>query len=94
MASVTPDQSFKANLLTSSPTSPPCREQQRRNFDNLVAGLSRYSNNWEMFFVYFNTLNIRIGGDRIENVLWRSNNLPPLSSVKHVIILCETKKMQ
>ena len=38
-------------------------------------------------------LNFGIGGDRIENVLWRSNNLPYLSSVQHVVILCATNNL-
>lgn len=35
-------------------------------------------------------LNFEIGGNHIENVLWRSNDLLPLSSVKQVVVLCGT----
>ena len=32
-------------------------------------------------------------GDHIENVLWCSNDLQPLSTVKHGIILCGTNNL-
>ena len=35
-------------------------------------------------------LNFEIGGDRTENVLWHSNDLLPLPSVKQVVVLCGT----
>ena len=35
-----------------------------------------------------NTLNCGIGGDRVQNVLWRDQNLPVISSLRNVVILC------
>ena len=61
--------------------------------DSLVAGLSRYFNNWEMHFVTFNTLNYGIREGLIGNIFWHSNDLPLLSSVKYVIILWGTNNL-
>lgn len=54
---------------------------------------SRYSHIWEKHFAQFNVLNFGIGGDHTENALRRSNNLPSLSTLKHVIILCRTNNL-
>ena len=34
-----------------------------------------------------------IGGDHIENVLWQAIDLPLLSSVKNVVVLCGTNNI-
>ena len=47
--------------------------------DSTVAGLSRYPNVWNKYFAPINALNLGIGGDRVENVLWRAIDLPLLS---------------
>ena len=39
------------------------------------------------------TLNCGIGGDRFQNVLWWAQNLPIISSLKNVVILCETNNL-
>ena len=49
--------------------------------DSIVAGLSRYPNVWNEYLVPINTLNLGIGGDRVENVL------PLPSSVKNIVIM-------
>ena len=41
--------------------------------DFIVAGLSRYPNVWKKYFLH-NSVNFGIGGDRVENILWRSQN--------------------
>ena len=56
--------------------------------DSIVAGLSRYLNAWNKYFALINMLNLGIGGDCAENVLWPAINLPLPSSVKNVVILC------
>ena len=38
-------------------------------------------------------LNLGIRGDRVENVLWRTINLPVPPSVKNVVILCGTNNI-
>ena len=54
---------------------------------------SKYPNVWNEYFTPINSLNLRIGGDRVENALWRDIDLPLPSSVKNVVILCETNNM-
>ena len=53
--------------------------------DSIVAGQSRYPNVWNEHFTQINGLNLGIGGNCIENVLWRAINLPLPSFVKNVV---------
>ena len=43
--------------------------------DSIVAGLRRYPTVWRNFILQYKTVNLGIGGDRIENVLWLINAL-------------------
>ena len=43
--------------------------------DSLIASLSRYPNIWRRYFKPLNAINCGIGGDRIQNVSWRTNTL-------------------
>ena len=61
--------------------------------DSIVAGLSRYPNVWNEYFAQINAFNLGIGGDRVENVLWRAIDLPLPLSVKNVVILCGTNNI-
>ena len=42
--------------------------------DSIVAGLRRYPTVRRNFILRYKTINLGIGGDRIENVLWLINN--------------------
>ena len=42
--------------------------------DSNVVGLRRYPTVWRNFILQYKTVNLGIGGDRIENVLWRIND--------------------
>ena len=61
--------------------------------DSIVAGLSRCPNVWNEYLAQINALNLGIGGDCIQYVLWRAINLPLPSSVKHIVILCRTSNI-
>ena len=61
--------------------------------DSIVACLSRYPNVWNEYFAPRNALNLGIGGDRVENALWRAIYLPLPPSVKNVVILCGTNNI-
>ena len=52
--------------------------------DSIAAGLSCYSNVWQTFFKEL--LNLGIGGDCTQNILWRVEHLPISSHLKYVII--------
>ena len=62
--------------------------------DSLIVGLSCYANIWRRYFKPLNAINCGIGGDRIQNVLWRSNNLPSSPSFQNAVILCGTNNIQ
>ena len=59
--------------------------------DSIAAGISRYRNVGESFFK--KTLNLGIGGDRTQHILWRVERLPVLSHLKYVIIHCATNNI-
>ena len=61
--------------------------------DSIIAGLSRYTNIWREFFVPLKALNLGIGGDRTQHVLWRAENLSLASSTKFVVLHCGTNNI-
>ena len=61
--------------------------------DSIAAGLNRYGGVCTKYLEPLKTLNCGIGGDRVQNVLWRSQNLPVISSLKNVVILCGTNNL-
>ena len=58
--------------------------------DSLLNGLERFKRIWNDFFVPRKTLNLSIGGDRTQNVLWRlqESNLP--RTAQFLVILAGT----
>ena len=54
--------------------------------DSMAAGLNRYRSIWTKYLEPLKTLNCVMGGDRVQNVIWRPQNLP-------VIILCGTNNL-
>ena len=44
---------------------------------------------WYKFFDE-NTINYGIGGDKVQNVLWRAENIPLPQSLEYVVISCGT----
>ena len=61
--------------------------------DSIAAGLNRYRSVWTKYLEPLKTLNCRIGGERVQNVLWWAQNLPVISNLKNVVILCETNNL-
>ena len=59
--------------------------------DSIVAGLSRYGNVWGTFFK--ESLNLGIGGDRTQHILWRVERSPVQSHLIYVIIHCGTNNI-
>ena len=53
------------------------------NGDSVVAGFRRYPTVWRNYILRYKATNIRIGGDRIENVLWRINDLVLPKSIQY-----------
>ena len=61
--------------------------------DWIVAGLRRYPMVWRNFILQYKTVNLGIGGDRIENVLWRINDKVLPKSIRSVVIHCGTNNI-
>ena len=62
--------------------------------DSLINGLSRYTNTWKRYLNPLDAINCGIGGDRVQNILWRCVNLPKSPSIRNAIILCGTNNIQ
>ena len=60
--------------------------------DSIAAGLMRYRNVWDEN-LYRDIVNCGIGGDKTQNVLWRSNNIRLPQSLKYVVINCGTNNL-
>ena len=53
--------------------------------DSIAYGLTRYSNIWHKYFPKQSALNFGIPGDRIENILWRVQNIELPTNIKYAI---------
>ena len=61
--------------------------------DSIVAGLRRYPTVRRNFILRYKTINLGIGGDRIENVLWLINNIVLPKSIRSVVVHCGTNNI-
>ena len=61
--------------------------------NSIVAGLRHYPTVWRNFILQYKTVNLGIGGDRIENVLWRINDIVLPKSIRSVVIHCGTNNI-
>ena len=53
-----------------------------------------FCNIWNNFFKPKDALKCSIGGNKVQNVLWRVQNLPISSSLKNAVILCGSSNLQ
>ena len=60
--------------------------------DFIVAGFLRYPNIWYIFFDE-SAIDCGIGGDKIQNVLWRAESIPPPQSLEYIVIICGTNNL-
>ena len=61
--------------------------------DSIVAGLSLYQNVWDKFLKPLTALNCGEGGDKIQHALRCALNLPVLSNLKNVVVVCGTNNL-
>ena len=62
--------------------------------DSIIAGLSSYSNIWKRYFQLLTAINDGIGGNRVQNILWRCLNLPSSLHLQNAVIMCGTNNIQ
>ena len=61
--------------------------------DSIMAGLRRYSTVWRNFILQCKTVNLGIGGDRIEIFFWRINDIVFTKFIGSVFIHCGTNNI-
>ena len=61
--------------------------------NSVIPCLRRYPVVWRTFFSRYKTINLGIGGDRTENVLWCVNDIAVPKSVASVVIHCCTNNI-
>ena len=54
--------------------------------DSMPAGLRSYPTVWKNFFLRYKTINLGIGGEQVENVLWYINDIVLPKSIRSVVI--------
>ena len=60
--------------------------------DSIAKGLRRYMDVWNRYFGK-HTVNLGIGGDKIEDVIWRIDNLDPSREVRYVVLIRGTSNI-
>ena len=60
---------------------------------SIVNGLQRYPDVWENFFAPLGAINLGIGGDKAENILWRMEDMELPQSVDYMFIHCGTNNI-
>ena len=61
--------------------------------NSIITGLARYQIVRKKYFASLKAVNLGIGGDRVEKVLWRAISLPLLSSVRNIVVQCGTNNV-
>ena len=57
--------------------------------DSIVASFLRYPNIWYKFF----NVNCGISGDKIQNILWKTEYIPLPQSLEYILINCGTNSL-
>ena len=60
--------------------------------DSTAKGLRRYMDVWDSYFGK-HTVNLAIGGDKVEDVVWCIANLDPSREVRYVGLICRTNNI-
>ena len=59
--------------------------------DSIVSGLGRYQSVWDQFFP--NAVNLGVGGDLTQHVLWRVRNTRFNRNIKFIVVHCGTNNL-
>ena len=60
--------------------------------DSIAYGFKRYQHIWDKYYGNL-AVNCRIPGDRVENALWRLENLSLPSGIEYAVIICATNNI-
>ena len=60
--------------------------------DSIAYGFKPYPHIWDKYYGNL-TVNCGIPGDKVENTLWRAENLTVLSSIEDTVIICGTNNI-
>ena len=61
---------------------------------SIIQGLTRYQDIWNKYFAPLSAINLGIGGDRTEDILWRMENINLPPTVEFLVIHCGTNNLQ
>ena len=62
--------------------------------DSIIVKFSKFSSVFDKLFSKFDPLNFSIGGDKIQNVLWRINIISLSPSPQYIFIHCDTNNIE
>ena len=60
--------------------------------DSIAKGLRRYIDVWDRYLGK-HTVNLGIGGDKVEGAIWRIGNLAVNKEVRYVVLICGTNNI-
>ena len=60
---------------------------------SIVNGLQRYNNVWNSYFAPLKAANLGIGGDKVQHILWRIEDLELPSSLNYLFLHCGTNNI-
>ena len=61
--------------------------------DSLISNLCFFPDVWEKYLLNHRPLNLGIGGDKVENVLWRIQNIDFPKTATHIFIMCGSNNL-
>ena len=61
--------------------------------DSIIANFNQFDDVFNRYFKGHNTLNLGVGGDKIQNVLWRVSNLDFPPSLRYIVIQAGTNNL-
>ena len=61
--------------------------------ESIIANFSKLSSIFDKLFSKFHPLNVGIGGDKIQNVLWHVNNMYLSPFLQYIFIHCGTNNI-
>ena len=61
---------------------------------SIINGLERYPDIWNNFFAPLSAINLGIGGDKVQHILWRMEDMVLPPTVEYLFIHCGTNNLE